>query len=146
MNAMESEGYEDREALVRENQDLRHQLNLLTSKQGEANMPEVNNLKRENDGLKKGYNQISELLEQKDLEIKNCESLMQQKDDLIRYLKDQLSKYMDSKNQEFQKVMEGNKILILSLFHHLISISYLLSPISHLLSPISYLLLLILYP
>ena len=109
MNAIESDGYEDREALVRENQDLRHQLNLLTSKQGEANMPEVNNLKRENDGLKKGYNQISELLEQKDLEIKNCESLIQQKDDLIRYLKGQLSKYTDSKNQEFQRVMKGNK-------------------------------------
>ncbi|CAI2386554.1 unnamed protein product [Moneuplotes crassus] len=103
--------YDDRDALVQENQDLRHQLNLITSKQGETSFKEINNLKRENEGLKKGYNQINELLEQKDIEIKQCENLIKQKDDLIKYLKEQLKGYMNDRNQEWQKVMEEQKSL-----------------------------------
>lgn len=57
------------------------------------------------------FKQLSDILQQKDLQIKQYDNLIREKDELIKYLQSQLTLFNREKNEEMQKVMEEQKKL-----------------------------------
>lgn len=98
---------DDRNMLINENQQLRHQLNLLTNKTLQTDSQELTQLRRDNEKFKQNYDQVKVLLDQKDKQIQRNEDLLKQKDEIIKYLEGQLKRHNIDKDEELKRVMTG---------------------------------------